>query len=742
MALKSFTINDIIKDKKITGNTMLGKFFNECKKHYELYKLYDSKDDKFKGLENANLRKKHKNFNKNLNNILTKLSDKKDQPFCNVFNIGPKSYLSLSRELVVAILGMDPRSSIIKRKFKGIVKSISGLEITQKGSDYAFLELKDGSSMKTDTKAKQDFTCLAIWFVFNHHETKNSFYDFYTYLKTSNNYGSTDTLSITNSTDKLKQFLFENNFPYFIDSFAVAKTLDAKLNLSNKSTYRIAEEESPEGVQFKKNPYYTLSANENRYYTGVDKLTTADLYIVKKGGPTVKALYPVFKGRGLTHEKYLKHINDSFKANELFPISLKKLNKNQITREFKTNFYKIINPPENAEIDQKDKDPYEIVREELKSITSRTEFKRKLNEIIDIDEDSFEYKFAARGRTTFTFDLYATIENNKKTYNYQIFMQSGQYYIKPKTSTSASGIGGAARDYLNSQILQKIPAKNKIFNELIRIRKESFTSMVDEVKIKALYMKFPGLTYTNPVNKPTPEKVKKEAIKIGATTEKIWKEKYESKKNKKEKTAFYESMITKIGDLTLYKRKQLLVNAIVDANIMTRIQATALTTEGDVKKLAKKIKESEEFEGLSSYPILKASSILTAGNIKDIIKKIPVSDRAKYIDNYVKKLTEHMGQKGEEVYQDYVKNFKTFRTNSQDTNISNVMCEKLSSFELMYIFSSSKKTIMEWIKNSIIMSMYSLASAGGVVIFGNLKDREHKSVDEVRKNPVYIKIGN
>jgi len=70
------------------------------------------------------------------------------------------------------------------------------------------------------------------------------------------------------------------------------------------------------------------------------------------------------------------------------------------------------------------------------------------------------------------------------------------------------------------------------------------------------------------------------------------------------------------------------------------------------------------------------------------------------------------------------------------------MCEKLSSFELMYVFSSSKSTIMEWIKNSVIMSMYSLAGAGGVVIFGNPQSGMKSSVQEVRKNPVYIKIGN
>jgi hypothetical protein len=279
---------------------------------------------------------------------------------------------------------------------------------------------------------------------------------------------------------------------------------------------------------------------------------------------------------------------------------------------------------------------------------------------------------------------------------------------------------------------------------LRKIRLESFgETNVNRTKINALYTKFPGLTYSNPVSNPNPNKVKEEAIRIGETTEKTWNANYKNNKDAKKKKSFYVNLINKIADKTLYKRKMELVNAIVDAGIMSKIDAVELIDDRDIKKLAKIIKSSEEYKGLKSFPILKISSLLTPGNIKKVIENIPTNERVACIRKYTENLTKHLGpDQYNKIQQEYNTSFANFLNNPINQNISNTMCEKLSSFELMYVFSSSKSTIMEWIKNSVIMSMYSLAGAGGVVIFGNPQSGMKSSVQEVRKNPVYIKIGN
>jgi hypothetical protein len=731
----SFTIKDITNIPPGKSNTTIGKFLNTCREYYQSYSKYDSKSDEFKN--NPKLRDSHRNKYKKLNAILDKIKET-DDVFCKSINVGQKEYLSISRKIVHDCLSIKhPKLNVSKQRFKSFIKFISGSE-----DEYDFLELNDGKLMKNNTKAKQDFTCLAIWYVINY--PNEDFYGFYDYLLTNQKYGNDNDLSITNRTSTLQQFIFSNNHSYLIDSFATASTIIKKLNLIG-TDYIIAEEDSPEGNKYKKKPYYKLSGNESNYYTGVDKLTTADIYIIKKKGQTLKKLHIVFEDRGLTHKQYLTFINKSFKEGELFPISLKKVPVKSINQDFTCNLYKIINPPERSNVDNKDKDPYQILKEELQSIKNKTDYIKKLEEIIDIDENSFDYRFKSRGRTTFLFTMNVTLKDEKKkTYENQIFMQSGQYYIKPKTSSSASGIGGMARDYLNDQILKKLSNRGTIFLKLRKIRLESFgETNVNRTKINALYTKFPGLTYSNPVSNPNPNKVKEEAIRIGETTEKTWNANYKNNKDAKKKKSFYVNLINKIADKTLYKRKMELVNAIVDAGIMSKIDAVELIDDRDIKKLAKIIKSSEEYKGLKSFPILKISSLLTPGNIKKVIENIPTNERVACIRKYTENLTKHLGpDQYNKIQQEYNTSFANFLNNPINQNISNTMCEKLSSFELMYVFSSSKSTIMEWIKNSVIMSMYSLAGAGGVVIFGNPQSGMKSSVQEVRKNPVYIKIGN
>ena len=62
----------------------------------------------------------------------------------------------------------------------------------------------------------------------------------------------------------------------------------------------------------------------------------------------------------------------------------------------------------------------------------------------------------------------------KKKKNYTIWMSGGSIYIKPSGSTSPSGLGGIASNYMVEEIIEKLPGSVTFFRILNKARIEAF----------------------------------------------------------------------------------------------------------------------------------------------------------------------------------------------------------------------------------------------------------------------------
>jgi hypothetical protein len=549
-------------------------------------------------------------------------------------------------------------------------------------------------------------------------------------------------------------------------------------------------------------PFKKISLTENNYYNAPDKLTTADIFLIKTGTEGNKTLSRVFNQTTLTHLQYQKFIDEAFNRGEVVPISLKKLNSSSIGPRLTTGLIKIIGLPNNT--DKRLKDPFFSTVLEILSISDENKFKEKMEEVIQIDDDSFDYKLKETGRTTFKFKVKFT--DKKRASQYEAFLQAGQIYLKSETTSSASGIGGIARDFINDEIIKNLPEKNKFFRHLIEIRKKTFEEKINGVRqfnikdIKVDYTDIlPGLTYKKPaltkkgeitedieiainaqktiienLNKivkkdkndeyakiqlkiekenlkkigrvPVLEEILSEAVKLGLGN-KVSIQKIINSKDEK----LLKNLIDKIFSKSQIKKQTELVNAVVKLNLMDKKSATLL----EIGQLKEIIENSKTYVGLSNYPALNKSNLLSAGSLSKIFAKIPAGLRKTIAERYVKNLCHHLGPKRNEIFTDYMNEFHSNSDFMQVDNssgsrvsfneITKIFFEKISSYEMIYLCSANQTVVKNWIKSSFIMSVYAAAAAYGIIIFNGkkhqLKSGSSSYAKITRKNPVYVKIG-
>lgn len=779
--MAEYKIKNILEPNLLPGKTDIAKFINSCKeKQLENVTPIELDNGKTKAPKKTAL--------------YQLLEDNKEEPLCYEVSYNGKSYITFHRKALEILT-----KSNFKTMFTG--KTITGLlsKLSTQYNSSDFFELISLSGKKT-TIEKQDFTCYAVWYFFNNRTA--SIYDFYENIKQTSDLLSNNKskLSVSSTSDELKEFSLLINYPYVLDSVTVAKTLithRGKLNIRGSlSSYSVAEEDSAEGIRYKSIPFKKIALTQSNYYNAPDKLTTADMFLYRSQSPGLKKLNLVFSGTTLTHIQYQKFIDTGFKDGDIIPISLKQLKLATISDNITTNLVKVIGSLVN--VNEKVKDPFFSTVVSLMAIKNKQDFINKMEEVIEINQNSFDYKLKDVGRTTFEFNI-NFVDYDKST-RYQAFLQSGQIYLTPiETTGSASGIGGIARDYVNSQIIKNLPEKNIFFRELIKIRRETFEEEINfngrqiELKLRDITVDFtdilPGLTYTKPSlikqdevtqtlfqiilsvinNKPIvlnpklkadlkilkkiktldDEKLIAEAIKLGISDKKT----IISNLNNTNMTLLKQykiNLVKKIYSKSELNKHTQLVNVVVQLKLLDKNTAIKMT----VKELADLVSDAKAYKALKNYPALMKSDLLSPGSLHKIFLSIPQELRPIIAERYIVNITKHMGGKSREILNDYQKEFASKKDFLKNINTGNgkvtfsentsVFFERVSSYEMLYLCSANESVIKKWIKNSFIMSVYALAAAYGVIIFDGKK---HKIGDAeqfgkmARKNPIYVKIG-
>lgn len=714
--MAEYKIKDILDPSPVTGKTAIKTFVNACREK-----------------QTANTKSK----------LYKTLEQNSDQPLCYEMTYKGKSYITFYRNALEIIANKKVKTVFTTKSISAIITRLAG---EYNAGD--FFELINQNDSKT-TSEKQDFTCFAVWYFFNNRTA--SIYDFYEHIKTTNDLLSNNKskLSVSSTSDTLKEFSLLHNYSYVLDSVAVAKSIikhRGKLNIRGSlSTYSIAEEDSAEGIRYKSVPFKKISLTETNYYNAPDKLTTADMFLYRPQSQGLRKLNLVFGGRTLTHKQYQAFIDQGFKNGDIIPISLKQLKLTTINDNLVTSLVKVIGSLDTVNKDVKD--PFFSTVLSLMSIKDKQDFINEMDKVIEIDNSSFNYKLKEIGRTTFEFDI--NFVDYTRSTRYQAFLQSGQIYLTPiETTGSASGIGGITRDYINSQIIRKLPEKNRLFAGIKQIRKQAF---LDKFNVTANFTskEFPGLDYSKPPIKRREDLIS-EAVKLGISDRRTVERNLNLTDKRKAET-YETNLINKIYSLSKINKHAQLVNIATRFKLIDRHEAVTL----EIKDLGKLIAESKAYKGLSNYAGLMKSDLMSPGDLSTIFAQIDESLRPGIAKRYIEKITEHMGGKAREILSDYEREFasksdflKNTKPNSAKVQFSNntkIFFEKLSSYEMLYLCSANESIIKKWIKNSFIMSVYALAAAYGVIIFDGkrhvIKNGTSSFVKLARKNPIYVKIG-
>ncbi|NBU82053.1 MAG: hypothetical protein EBS55_10445, partial [Flavobacteriaceae bacterium] len=326
------------------------------------------------------------------------------------------------------------------------------------------------NKVKIPTKLRQDFTCFTIHYFFNNLQA--SHYDFLNDLRQRALKIYSSKTIISSTIQDFDDFFYKENYSYFFDSVATAKTIIKnanKLNLNgNLSNYTIAEEESSLGKKLKQNPFSKIKSTERDYYTDENKLSTADIYICNTSSQEFKNLSKVFSRKTLTHEQYRSFVNSAYNSGYLIPISLKKLETTDVSGDFTSSKVKVLNFISDSE-DIQDNFLKKVI--ELLSIKNKATFIKEMDKVIDIKNHSISLNPYGT-RTTFNFDLILKDDNTRE--DCLVFIQGNQFYIKPPETTSDAGLGGISMEYLKKNILNKLPDKGRFNRSISNARKKAF----------------------------------------------------------------------------------------------------------------------------------------------------------------------------------------------------------------------------------------------------------------------------
>lgn len=223
--MAEYKIRDVLDPSPITGKTAIKNFINACREK-----------------QTANTKSK----------LYKTLEQKSDEPLCYEITYKGKNYITFYRKALEIILNQKIKSVFTAKSINTALTRLAG-EYTSGD----FFELINQNDSKT-TSEKQDFTCYAVWYFFNNRTA--SIYDFYEHIKITNDLLSSNKskLSVSSTSETLKEFSLLHNYPYVLDSVAVAKSLirhRGKLNIRGSlASYSIAEEDSAEGIRYKSVP--------------------------------------------------------------------------------------------------------------------------------------------------------------------------------------------------------------------------------------------------------------------------------------------------------------------------------------------------------------------------------------------------------------------------------------------------------------------------------------------------------
>jgi hypothetical protein len=776
--MAEYKIKDILDPTLVSSDSSIADFINDCKKT-QVVNITETIG------KNGKPKKPKKSA------LYKKLEEHREEILCYQIKHKGVSYITIPRKTLELITNNNIKTLFTNASVKSLLKKLSG-----KDDQLNFFELINSSDNNT-TQEKQDFTCYAVWYFFNN--SNHSLYDFYEHLKQESNLlqNNKSKLFVSSSSSELKEFSLLGNYSYVLDSVTVAKTLiknSSKLNMKGSlSSYCIAEEDSTEGIRYKSLPFKKIALTEKSYYNAPDKLTTADMFIFNPQAEGMKKLSIVLNQSMLTHLQYQTFMDEAYKRGDIIPISLKQLKVPTISDNLTTNLIKVIGSLEAVDKDLKD--PFFSTVLHLLSISNRNKFVEEMNNVIEIDNKSFDYKLAKVGRTKFNFNIkFVNYDNSSK---YEAFLQSGQIYIKPEGTGSASGIGGIARDYVNDQIVRNLPEKNVFFRSLKKIREDAFEkpliingTQVD-LKIKDISIDYtnilPGLKFTNPQltikdealeffvryamslidGKPfyltTKEKkfvsiTKKmkmldqnklvdEAVKLGISDKRTIQSRLNIK-NQNQLIKYQENLVKQIKSKAKLKKQKELINAAVQLKLVDKIDAVKM----EVDELADLISNSKAYRGLTNYPALMKSDLLSPGVLSKVFASIPEGVRKVVAKRYIEGITKHMKGKSNEILNDFEREFESKKNFLKDISKpsdnkvtfdddTKAFFEKLASYEMLYLCSSNEDVVKKWIKNSFIMSTYALAAAYGIIIFNGKRYNLSSFGKIARKNPIYVKIG-
>lgn len=636
-------------------------------------------------------------------------------------------------------------ASFTVNQIRGLLESLIGQSIPRAN---VFFDLMTGTKdLGKATKVKQDFVCYSIRYFFDNSSAKAK--DFINHLFFEPLKINDSGLSISSDEDDIKEFLYHNNHSYLIDAIGTANTIKkhkTKLKIKgNISNYVVAEESSEIGNIIKQVAYDNIKRNENNYYTAADKLTTADIYLYNpnnvpkdQSGKPFRTIYELANDKHLTHDSYTKYINKSFMSGHIIPISLKKLLSTDLSivnGNLETSKIKIINVATTTGINQDLIDPFLQKVIDLLSLQNKSEFISQLNDVIDIKNETISLNMYGT-RSTFDFDAKFK-PNNTETYD--VFIQTNQIYIKPPGSSSNSGLGGISLEYIKEQIMKNLPERSSFFNELKSIRAEAFAESFNH-EYNLLDQTIGSLN-----------KSKAELIEI-AKKYQVYKRKYREEKN-------FRNAIIESVDLKKPKEKQKRREEI--SREIQRKNFSQLTDYLNDKKVkwspaqvAEDIRNTKIIRKYSQAPILKYAKILSPSEYKMVFSSITANKddiAIKYVSSMQDKIKDiaRTVSLRDNRFKEELFEKKGMRLSEEERN--DLIYNKLSTMEFLYYIGSNQSIVKKWIKNALIMGIYGISSASGVIILNGKHFTKNSKGELVlkasgksaikRRNPMYVKIG-
>lgn len=456
-----YTVKDVLQNTRLKNNSTLDEFLITCREY-----LADIQNPK----------------NKKERDIVETRAKLRSLGLKEKFCYDVDSRICISRKVIEKLQDKVDTKKVVADSYTfAAIKSLSGISVDP--VDWIKYHNFRTGTTKLSTKIKQEFTCIAIDYVFRN--PRATIYDFIFDLETNNITPSSNVI-ISSDISDFSEFSYNQNFMNVADSFANGRTIYAnrtKLKMSNLSNYKIAEESSANHL--KEDPFRRIRETEQNYYQKADKLTTADIYLYDDTNRIYNTMMNVFRRRDrrLTHNQYRHFINHAFMDGVVIPISLKQLiigGTDTTNNKFVTNRFKIVG---SYRLDQNKslEDDFMTAVVDLFSTNSKQTFIKKISDLIEIEFNAARLGIDKKGM----WIPFKTKFKKGQLKGYELWFTSGQIHVDPEGTTSNSGLGGIAREYLFENVILKLPKKASFISSLVRARKDIFSQYMNISVVKA-----------------------------------------------------------------------------------------------------------------------------------------------------------------------------------------------------------------------------------------------------------------